>query len=343
MRPSSVYANPACPAGCPCDVLRLLHGRHRLGCRLVMILLSHRGWTASAIAELLGCDPATVRRWIHRYNAGGTTALADQPRPGRPRRGGPKLGEHIRRLLAQPRARTIGRIWQQLGRPAVSLRTLRRRVAEVAAWRRPRLVAKGDPNAEAVLTDLRRTIEELPAGAVVLAEDETHLNLLPWVPATWIVRGQRQQVMTAVITRPDHRPRLTGATPAEPQVVKIHSSPAGQSSAAVGTRHRQTVPILDAAPDPIDQGLASSVLRRRSVKHHARPGTGAWRGAGHGVVWLHLSGGRSAALAHECGAFHNADVGINSTRSQTCVRATESAHAGAKKALAEMSCWITAA
>jgi hypothetical protein len=133
-----------------------------------------------------------VRRWIHRYNAGGTTALADQPRPGRPRRGCPKLGERIRRLLAQPRAWTIGRIWQQLGRPQVSLRTLRRRVAEVAAWRRPRLAAKGDPNAEAVLSDLRRTIDELPAGAVVLAEDETHLNLLPWVRATWIVRGQRQ-------------------------------------------------------------------------------------------------------------------------------------------------------
>jgi transposase len=31
---------------------------------------------------------------------------------------------------------------------------------------------------------------------VVLAEDETHLNLLPWVRATWIPHGTRQQVMT---------------------------------------------------------------------------------------------------------------------------------------------------
>jgi hypothetical protein len=31
---------------------------------------------------------------------------------------------------------------------------------------------------------------------VVLAEDETHINLLPWVRATWVVRGTRQQVMT---------------------------------------------------------------------------------------------------------------------------------------------------
>jgi transposase len=31
---------------------------------------------------------------------------------------------------------------------------------------------------------------------VVLAEDETHINLLPWVRATWIPRGTRRQVMT---------------------------------------------------------------------------------------------------------------------------------------------------
>jgi hypothetical protein len=29
MRPVSVYANLACPAGCPCDVLGALHGPHR--------------------------------------------------------------------------------------------------------------------------------------------------------------------------------------------------------------------------------------------------------------------------------------------------------------------------
>jgi hypothetical protein len=38
MRPPSVYANSACPAADPCDVLRLLHGPHRVACRLLMIL-----------------------------------------------------------------------------------------------------------------------------------------------------------------------------------------------------------------------------------------------------------------------------------------------------------------
>jgi hypothetical protein len=58
----------------------------------------------------------------------------------------------------------------------MSLRTLHRRVREVAAWRRPRLVAKCAADAEQVVADLRQAITDLPDGAVVLAEDETHIN-----------------------------------------------------------------------------------------------------------------------------------------------------------------------
>jgi transposase len=196
MRPPSVYANLPCPAGCPCDLLRLLHGPHRVGARLVIILLSCRGWSPATIAELLGCDPATVRRWIHRYNQDGAAGLADRPRAGRPRLGSPRLGDRLRRLLAEPTAWTVGRLWKRLGCPAMSLRTLHRRVAEVASWRRPRLVAKGDPDRDRTLAALHQAISDLPTGAVVLAEDETHVNLLPWVRATWIPHGSRQQVMT---------------------------------------------------------------------------------------------------------------------------------------------------
>jgi len=196
MRPPSVYAKRSCPAGDPCDVLGLLHGPHRVGFRLVMILLSQQGRSAAQVASLLGCDPSTVRRWIHRYHQHGAGGLSDRPRPGRPRLGSPRLGERILRLLDQPKAWTVGRLWAQLGRPAISQRTLRRRVGEVAAWRRPRLVAKGDPDRDQVLARLHQQLDELPVGAVVLAEDETHANLLPWVRATWIARGTRQRVMT---------------------------------------------------------------------------------------------------------------------------------------------------
>jgi SAM-dependent methyltransferase len=102
------------------------------------------------------------------------------------------LGNRICRLLAEPKAWTRPRLYQRLGRPAMSLRTLGRRVREVAGWRRSWLVAKGDPDREVVLATLRQTIAGLPDGAVVLAEDETHVNLLPWVWATWIAHGACQ-------------------------------------------------------------------------------------------------------------------------------------------------------
>jgi len=196
MRPPSVYAKRSCPAGDPCDLLGLLQGPHRVGYRLVMILLSQQHWTATSVAELLGCDPRTVRRWVHRYNQEGAGGLADRPRVGRPRLGSRRLGARIRRLLGQPKAWTIPLLHLYLGRPAMSLRTLHRRVGEVAAWRRPRLVAKGAPDADQVVATVRQAIADLPAGAVVLAKDETHVNLLPWVRSTWIPHGTRQHVMT---------------------------------------------------------------------------------------------------------------------------------------------------
>ena len=44
MRPHSGRRHPACPAGYGCDVVRLLHGRHRVALRLVLILLSRQRW-----------------------------------------------------------------------------------------------------------------------------------------------------------------------------------------------------------------------------------------------------------------------------------------------------------
>jgi transposase len=194
LRPPCVYAT--IPTDAHPDLLGALHGRWRVAARLVMILLSVRGFHAAQIAELLGYHPRTVRRWVHRYHQHGIGGLADRPRCGRPRLGSPKLGARIAALLATPRAWTIPRLWQRLGRPAISQRTLHRRTREVASWRRPRLVARGDPDRDQVLATLRQAIAELPKGTVVLAEDETHLHLLPWVRATWILTGQRQRVMT---------------------------------------------------------------------------------------------------------------------------------------------------
>jgi transposase len=194
MRPVCVFAEASGSA--QAQIMELLHGRWRTATRLIMVILSTAGMSPAQIAGLLDYHPATVRRWLHRYRIEGIPGLPDRPRPGRPRLGGSALIARITALLAMPGPWTIRRLWQRLGRPAISLRTLWRRTRQVARWRRPRLVPKGDPDHDAICTRIRRRIARLPAGSVVLAADEAHLDLLPAIRATWTPRGRRHHVMT---------------------------------------------------------------------------------------------------------------------------------------------------
>ena len=100
MRPVSVFANG------PGSEIEQLRGRPARP-----VAAGHPGGdgaavaarlTAAQIAELLDCHPATVRRWISRFNAEGLAGLADRPRSGRPRLGGRRLTSRIAALLARP-------------------------------------------------------------------------------------------------------------------------------------------------------------------------------------------------------------------------------------------------
>jgi hypothetical protein len=137
-----------------------------------------------------------VRRWIGRFNSEGLTGLADRPRCGRPPVGGRRLSRRIATLLQRPGPWTLPRIWHHLGRPQVSMPTLYRLVRQVAIWRRPRLTARGDPDHDQVVAGIVARLLELPRRAVVCAEDETHLNLLPHVRASWTLRGARPNIPT---------------------------------------------------------------------------------------------------------------------------------------------------
>lgn len=194
MRPAHVYAN--LPDEQYHELVAALHQRWRVATRAVMILLSAGGMPATEIGALLHYHPRTVRRWIARHDLEGLTGLPDRPRSGRPRLGSPRLGQRIRTLLDAPKAWTTGRIWRALGRPNLSLRTMYRRVREQARWSRPRLIAKSDPDRHTICATIRTRITALPAGSVVLAEDETHLDLLARIRACWTPRGARHQVMT---------------------------------------------------------------------------------------------------------------------------------------------------
>jgi transposase len=194
MRPTHVYAR--IPAEQHTELITALHGPWRTATRMVIIVLSAAGLSASEIAEVLHYDPATVRRWITRHHNEGLAGLPDRPRTGRPRQGSRRLGERIHRLLQTPKAWTTARIWRALGRPAISLSTLRRRIREQARWSRPRLIAKSDPDHDQICADIRDQITALPAGSVVLAEDETHLDLLARVRSCWMPTGIRHRIMT---------------------------------------------------------------------------------------------------------------------------------------------------
>ena len=81
------------------------------------------------------------------------------------------------------------------------MRTLYRQVRLVAIWRRPKLTARGDPDHDHVVAGIAARLIELPRRAVVLAEDETHLNLLPHVRASWTLRTARPQIPTPCSNR----------------------------------------------------------------------------------------------------------------------------------------------
>ena len=93
-----------------------------------MVLLSAHGLPPAEIAALLDCHPATVRRWISRFNREGAAGLADRPRSGRPRLDGRRLTGRIAALLARPGPWTLPRIRRYLSWPQVSPWTLYRRV-----------------------------------------------------------------------------------------------------------------------------------------------------------------------------------------------------------------------
>lgn len=194
MRPPEVFAEV--PAALRAQILGLLHGPWRTATRLIMIVLSEAGMSPAQIAGMLDYHPGTVRRWLNRFSAEGVEGLGDRPRSGRPHLGGPGLLRKITTLLAAPGPWTIRRIRRHVGYPKIGMRTLWRRVRTVASWRRPRLVAKGDPAHDRTIARIRQRIRRLPDGSVVIAEDEAHLDLLPTVRSTWVLCGQRMQVMT---------------------------------------------------------------------------------------------------------------------------------------------------
>jgi transposase len=152
--------------------------------------------SAPEIADLLHHEPVTVRRWIAWHTRDGIDGLPDPPRSGRPRIGSPRLGHRIHTLSQTPKAWTTARLRRAARQPETSLRTFSRRLREQVSWRRPRLIAEGDPDHDTICAHIRTRVAALPTGSVVLAEDETHIDLLPRVRSCWMPTGLRHRILT---------------------------------------------------------------------------------------------------------------------------------------------------
>jgi transposase len=70
--------------------------------RVQAVLLAKQGWTASHIAQSLGCSLRAVKNWVAQYNRGGIEALREHSRPGRPRSLDPEHYPRLRQRLDSP-------------------------------------------------------------------------------------------------------------------------------------------------------------------------------------------------------------------------------------------------
>lgn len=76
-----------------------------LGARARIVLLSSQGYTSTEIASQVGRHPASVRKWILRFNAEGISSLLDAPTPGRKRSYSDEQADKIVEIaLTEPRS-----------------------------------------------------------------------------------------------------------------------------------------------------------------------------------------------------------------------------------------------
>ena len=128
----------------------------RLYRRIEAVLLVAEGQPISEAARRVRAPRLSVRRWVERYLAThDTTALADQPRRGRPHSAPQLTPRRLTAALARdPRGcgyqatswtvPLLGHYLQQRHGITISARTLRRRLHEADyRWKRPRYVYAG--------------------------------------------------------------------------------------------------------------------------------------------------------------------------------------------------------
>jgi len=178
----------------------------RVALRAQMILLSDRGYSAPAIAEIQDVAKGTVYKWLDRFDKHGPEGLYDQLREGRPRKLGPEAEAEIERVLEKPPTEegydasrwTAPRLAQHLERKfgtEVHPDTVRRALQRLEySWKRPRRVLPKPSDWKERLDQIERRIEEAGPETTVLFEDETELRRFPPLRRAWMPVGKQRPV-----------------------------------------------------------------------------------------------------------------------------------------------------
>jgi transposase len=182
----------------------------RVSQRAQMILLSLRRQQVPEIANIFEVCCATVRFWIHRFNAEGPAGLYDRERSGRPLKVTPEVRDTLVQMVQDdPHKEGYGATFWTVatlvlalaGRLKVTLSpsTVRGVLHQLGLrWGRPRLGMphKVDPEKAQKQWAIAQAVVQAPPDAVILYGDESRIQLLPLLRATWHGVGQQIRIPT---------------------------------------------------------------------------------------------------------------------------------------------------
>ncbi len=247
------------------------HPRHMPRLRAQVILLSHRGYSISAIQPICNYCRQTIATWLHRWESRGICGLFDSPRSGRP----PKLTKTEETITLEfihqsPRSlkSVIGEIAQTLGITLTvsTLKTLCKRAG--LSWKRIRksLKSKRDP---ALFEHSRKQLESLIEQAKrdqidLFYFDESGFTLEPCVPYAWQAIGETIELSTSK----SKRLNVLGFVNRDGQFDSIVVEGSVNSAVVVAcidrfveTLHKPTVLIIDNAPTHTSQEFNENIER----------------------------------------------------------------------------------
>lgn len=182
----------------------------RVSQRAQMILLSAQRREVPEIARIFSVSKATVRFWMHAFDAAGPAGLYDDPRSGRPRKVTDSVRATLVSMLQQDPQQSgyVATFWTVAMLVLALFQRLDLRLSSSTVrsalqaldmrWGRPRLAMpeKTDPDKAAKQWAIAQAVVEAGPDATVLYADESRIALLPLLRAMWHWVGQQVRIPT---------------------------------------------------------------------------------------------------------------------------------------------------